>query len=116
VGWNDKSLLFVAVDGRQPSHSMGMSLEERGKLMIDLGCREAVNMDGGGSTTMVVRGAVMNRPSDGIDRSVSNGWAVVSSAPVGAAASLHIWPETPSLLVGSQQVFQVTGQDRMAIR
>lgn len=56
--------LLVTVDGRQPGHSRGMSLAEAADLMIDLGAVEAMNLDGGGSTTFVVGGSVANRPSD----------------------------------------------------
>ncbi|HEV3402013.1 MAG TPA: phosphodiester glycosidase family protein, partial [Acidimicrobiales bacterium] len=51
-------------DGRQPGHSAGMTLAEAARLMLDLGATEAINLDGGGSTTFVVRGRVSNRPSE----------------------------------------------------
>lgn len=71
VGWtSDGWMWLVTVDGRQPSHSVGMSFEEAADFMIALGATEAINLDGGGSTTFVVRGAVVNRPSD---RAVSRG-------------------------------------------
>jgi hypothetical protein len=57
-------LLLVTVDGRQPSWSAGVSLREAARVMVALGARDALNLDGGGSTTMVVRGRVVNRPSD----------------------------------------------------
>ena len=41
-----------------------MTLAELAELMRDLGCQEALNLDGGGSATMVVRDRVVNRPSD----------------------------------------------------
>ena len=56
--------LLVAVDGRQPRHSVGMNLAEAADLMLVLGAVEAVNLDGGGSTTFAVSGTVTNRPSD----------------------------------------------------
>ena len=56
--------LLVAVDGRNPAYSVGMTLAETADLMIGLGAIEAVNLDGGGSTTFTVGGAVTNRPSD----------------------------------------------------
>ncbi len=111
VGWNDRKLYFVAVDGRQAGHSVGMSLEELGALMIELGCTDAANLDGGGSTTMVVRGTVVNRPSDGIDRTVSNGWAVVNTAAPGPLAAARIWPDSPSVLAGSRIQFLLAGAD-----
>ncbi len=57
-------LLFITVDGRQPSLSVGMTIAELTALMVELGCAEAINLDGGGSTTMVIRDKVVNRPSD----------------------------------------------------
>ncbi len=60
----DGRVLLVTVDGRQPELSVGMSIPELAALLRELGAVEAINMDGGGSTTMVVRGKVVNRPSD----------------------------------------------------
>jgi Phosphodiester glycosidase/SPOR domain len=57
-------LLLVAVDGRAPGHSAGLNFEEEAAVMRALGARDAVNLDGGGSTTMTVRGNVVTRPSD----------------------------------------------------
>jgi hypothetical protein len=69
VGWTAAGeVLLVTVDGRQPGTSVGMTLGEAGDLMIALGATEAINLDGGGSTTFVVRGAVANRPSDRLVR------------------------------------------------
>jgi hypothetical protein len=56
-------VLLVTVDGRSTA-SMGLSVAESAELADDLGMREAVNLDGGGSTTMVARGQVVNEPSD----------------------------------------------------
>ncbi len=60
----DGRILLVTVDGRQPELSVGMTIAELASLLIELGAVEAVNMDGGGSTAMVVRGEVVNSPSD----------------------------------------------------
>jgi len=69
----DGSLLLVVVDGRWPEHGLGMTLEELARELVALGAREAVNLDGGGSTTLVVGGTVANRPSDeGGERPVSD--------------------------------------------
>lgn len=74
---------FVTVDGRQQS-SVGMSLIEFGDLMIELGCHQALNLDGGGSTTMVVEGKVMNSPSDANgERPVANALLVVKMKNAG---------------------------------
>ena len=66
-------LLLVTVDGGRPAWSAGMTLSQAARLMRSLGARDALNLDGGGSTTMAVRGQVVNRPSDrGGERPVSN--------------------------------------------
>jgi hypothetical protein len=55
---------LIAVDGRQVDHSNGMTFGDLQRLAARLGLRDALNLDGGGSTTMVVRDAIVNRPSD----------------------------------------------------
>jgi exopolysaccharide biosynthesis protein len=57
----DGRLLLVAVDGRAPGYSAGLSFTEEAAVMRS---RDAVNLDGGGSTTMTIRGTVVTRPSD----------------------------------------------------
>lgn len=58
------TIWLAAVDGRQPDYSIGMTFEELQRLGDRLGLTDALNLDGGGSTTMVIRGQVVNRPSD----------------------------------------------------
>jgi len=59
----DGTVLLVAVDGRN-KQAAGLSMFELQQVMAALGCVDAINLDGGGSTTMVVRGTVVNHPSD----------------------------------------------------
>jgi hypothetical protein len=60
----DGTLLFVTVDGRQPERSVGLSLVELTDVLIELGAVSAINLDGGGSTTMVIRNKPVNSMSD----------------------------------------------------
>jgi exopolysaccharide biosynthesis protein len=80
IGWRaDGHLVLVTVDGRQPQKSVGMTIEELAKLMIELGCVEAMNLDGGGSTTMVIRNKIANSPSDAAgERPVSDALLIVA--------------------------------------
>lgn len=64
VGWNETEILLVTVDGRQPGYSVGLSLPEAADLLRALGASDAINLDGGGSTTLAVGATVANRPSD----------------------------------------------------
>lgn len=60
----DGRVVLAVVGGRQPYHSLGMTLRELAGLLQQLGVTDALNLDGGGSTTLVVRGVVINLPSD----------------------------------------------------
>ncbi len=60
----DGKFLMVTVDGRQPDFSVGMNLRELAELLLELGATDAMNLDGGGSTTMFLGGKIVNRPSD----------------------------------------------------
>ena len=64
-------LSLVVVDGRQPQYSEGMSERELAELLAELGCSDAVNLDGGGSSIMMLEDdegqlRIQNRPSDGL--------------------------------------------------
>jgi hypothetical protein len=67
-------LLLVTIDGRLPGLSAGASLPEAARVMKALGARDALNLDGGGSTAMTVRGRLVNHPSDRVgERAVGAG-------------------------------------------
>ena len=83
-----RRLLLVVIDGRQPGYSMGMTVRQTAELMLALGAREALNLDGGGSSAMVLRAAaakprIVNHPSDSVgERSVGDALALLRSCPV----------------------------------
>lgn len=64
IGEGGGAIWLVTIDGRQPTLSLGMTFTEMKRLARRLGLRSALNLDGGGSTTMVVKGNVVNHPSD----------------------------------------------------
>jgi exopolysaccharide biosynthesis protein len=71
------TLILVTVDGRS-ERSVGMTLVELARLMRQLGAWQAMNFDGGGSTSMVIQGALVNAPSDPTgEREVGNALLVV---------------------------------------
>jgi hypothetical protein len=76
IGWNKQEYFWVEVDGRRKG-SVGMTLSELSALMLQLCCDEAMNLDGGGSSTIWFDGKVRNQPSDGFERPVANSLAVV---------------------------------------
>lgn len=72
LGYNDKKLFLMVVDGRQGGYSIGMSYRDVASAMIELGATEAINLDGGSSSTFISNGMLINRPSGGQERDVLN--------------------------------------------
>ncbi len=87
---DDDRLWFVVVDGRRSGYSEGMSLPELTALLEALGVEEALNLDGGGSSVLVVKGRVVSRPSDDTgERPVVNALLLVEDGSVcGAEARI----------------------------
>ena len=67
----DGTVLLVTVDGRQ-SHSVGMTMWELARLLLDMDAVHGLSLDGGGSTTMTVLGRIRNRISDPVERPVAS--------------------------------------------
>ena len=63
---------MYTIDGRQSGYSIGATLTQVAERMVELGCVTALSLDGGGSTTLYFRGEVINMPSGGKERSVSD--------------------------------------------
>ncbi len=81
----DNKIVLMTADGNQAPNSIGLTLREQAQVMADLGCVWAGHLDGGGSATYGCKPegsdkfAVTNSPSDGSERSVSNGFIIVST-------------------------------------
>ncbi|WP_404446072.1 phosphodiester glycosidase family protein [Sutcliffiella horikoshii] len=113
----DGSVFFIIMDGRQPGYSEGITVFELQDLMFELGAVEALNFDGGGSSTFVAREqgeeelSVANVPSDGRERGVANSLLVVSTAETGALGQLAIKPSSVLMLAESAYHFDAKGMD-----
>jgi len=77
VGWNKQHIFLVEVDGRQIDLSLGMTFQELAEYMLKLGCKDAMNLDGGGSATLWALGMVRSSPSEGQERPSPNALVVV---------------------------------------
>jgi hypothetical protein len=109
---NQQILYLATVDGRLPGVYVGMSYRELADLMIYLGADEAVNLDGGGSTTMVVHGEIKNHPSDGPERAVANALLCVSYAPAGTGvAHIQVEPDNERIFLRNSLKLRVKGWD-----
>lgn len=98
VGFTEdgRTAFFVVADGRQAS-AAGFTLPELGQLMLDLGARDAINLDGGGSSQLNSRlpgdasSTVRNSPSDGYERRDANGLGIFLNTPgSGTATALDV--------------------------
>lgn len=82
VSADRKKVIMLVVDGRRSSHSNGADYPELGTMLKAMGAYNGINLDGGGSSTFVVKEgsgfAVRNRPSDDKERKVVNGLAIIS--------------------------------------
>ncbi len=109
-----KTLYLLTVDGRQPGLSVGMSLPELAEYLRQLGCWTAMNFDGGGSTTMVIRGDIVNKPSDRFGpRTVVNALLVTELGPVGDLRTVEILPRETLVRIpaGAKDQFSARGRD-----
>jgi exopolysaccharide biosynthesis protein len=85
VGLDAKAsrLIILVVDGRKPKLAIGMSYDELAAELLRLGCYQAINLDGGGSSVMALREAgtqkfhILNEPTDGRERAVANALGVI---------------------------------------
>ena len=68
LGVSEKWLVAVACDGRRSNVDGGLSMRELAEVMVELGAESAINLDGGGSTTLVHRGHLLNRPYSSQDQ------------------------------------------------
>ena len=82
----DGKVVMMSLDGRQEPFSCGGTMHELAQIMLEQGCVAAINLDGGGSTTFAARQegenevTIVNRPSDGSERSISSGLIIGSLA------------------------------------
>ncbi|MDO4551967.1 MAG: phosphodiester glycosidase family protein [Bacillota bacterium] len=114
----DGSVVLYTVDGRQSGHSIGSSLYSLAYRMMELGCVEAVNLDGGGSTALQViypgdsALSTVNQPSGGSLRSCGNYIVLVNTAQAtGELANLHLYPYDVWALAGAELSFTVKATD-----
>lgn len=81
LGYNAEKLILIVADGRRMGYSTGLSLYQLASLLIELGAREAINLDGGSSSTFVVDGDIVNRPSGQSERDVLNAVFITVDKP-----------------------------------
>ncbi len=104
----DGSVIFYTIDGRQKGLSIGATIQMVAQRLEELGCKNAVLLDGGGSTTLVSTypdygtSSGVNSPSEGTPRSVSNAIFLVSNLKAtGKAGSLYVTPKSLTLMPGA---------------
>ena len=68
LGVNEEELFAVCCDGRRTGVDAGLDLAELARLLVSLGATDAINLDGGGSATLVHRGHLLNRPYSDVDQ------------------------------------------------
>ena len=109
-------VVFMVLDGRQEPFSCGGSMHEIAQIMLEAGCVAAINLDGGGSTTYVAKQegedsvSIVNRPSDGSERSISAGLIIASTAaPSDAFDRAALTPEHEFITVNAKTAISAKG-------
>lgn len=109
ISQDKKTVYSVIVDGRY-SGSAGIDLDDQGRVLKWLGAWDGINLDGGGSTCLVVNGTIRNHPSDGSERAVGNGVIFYSTAPKDDAVADIQFPASDwRLPLGSKITPKITG-------
>lgn len=114
----DGTLIFYTIDGRKSGYSIGATLTAVAMRLAELGCVTAVALDGGGSTTLVatmpneMAARVVNRPSDGAERAVSNHVLLVASNKAsGNLDHLYLAPSASRAMPGAKLTLTASGID-----
>ncbi len=113
---NRKQMIFLTVDGRT-NNFRGLDMKELSALMVELGAYEAICMDGGGSTEMLVKqlgqtsAGIVNTPSDGGERSIKNGIGIISKSESGTLDQLMIKSASDKVLINSSTTLNLIGLD-----
>ena len=112
----DNKVVSVVLDGRQSPFSAGGSMHELAQIMLEADCVTAINLDGGGSTTFGARPEgednfkVINRPSDGSERSISSGVLIASlAAPSNVFERVSMKVSSEYVTPGTQTAVAVSG-------
>jgi hypothetical protein len=79
VGVNDDELVAVCCDGRRSGVDAGLELGELARLLITLGARDAINLDGGGSATLIHHKHLLNRPYSDVDQPAPESRPIVTA-------------------------------------
>lgn len=103
-------IVIVVVDGRS-KYSTGASLNELAWIMRRLGCVNAINLDGGGSSTLYVGGAVLSRPSDGKERPVANALLLMAQRTDGLPKQIKLATPATSVIEGGTLQLRALGAD-----
>lgn len=110
-----QEVLLITIDGR--NNTLGANHGELAEILSRYGVKDAMYLDGGGSTTLVARNegvsqvSVQNSPSDKVERKVTNGIGVFSTADKGSLSKLYIKANRDRTFIGEGITFNITGVD-----
>ncbi|HZK33370.1 MAG TPA: phosphodiester glycosidase family protein, partial [Tissierellaceae bacterium] len=117
ISQDGKQLILVTIDGRGTSFK-GVEQELFASILRDLGAYNAINLDGGGSTTMAIKpldkdkSQVVNAPSEGGERQVVNGVGVYSNAPIDKLSYLKVTTIDNKMFPNTSRKIEVKGYDK----
>lgn len=115
---NDGSIVLYTIDGRQSGYSYGVQLKTLAARMKELGCTDAINLDGGGSTSISIQfpgdeqASLVNKPSDKKERGVSTFFSFLNNAKAtGEIEHIHLYPKSNYVLTGASVQLSASATD-----
>lgn len=117
------SVFFVVIDGAQYPYSTGIRLADLADMLVQMGAKQGLMLDGGGSATCLSRTpgttglSCQNRPSDGWERKVANSLLVVSNTVSdGKFASAFVTPQDKTYMPNAKVQMQAVGLDAAGVK
>lgn len=117
ISKDGKEVIMLTIDGRNASYP-GVTQRELAEFLIELGAYDGINLDGGGSTEMIVKPlgeseiSIANEPSGGFERKIMNGLAVLNNRSNTSLKGIEIESVDSNIFIGTSREFSLKGHDK----
>lgn len=117
ISEDKREVIMVTIDGRNSSYS-GVTQRELAEILLELGSYNGINLDGGGSTEMIVKSSgektlhIVNHPSGGYERRIMNGIAVLNNGPESSLRGIKLDTADSNIFIDTSRELFIRGYDK----
>ncbi|WP_432662649.1 phosphodiester glycosidase family protein [Wukongibacter baidiensis] len=117
ISQDKKEVIMVTIDGRNASYP-GVTQKELAEILLELGAYNGINLDGGGSTEMIVKSSgdmeldIVNHPSGGYERRIMNGLAVLNNGPESSLKGIKLDTSDNNIFIDTSRELFIKGYDK----